>query len=1185
MKRVYLFPLFLVTFFLVLVLIPAKSDAQDLPKIILPSPEAASLFKFQDYPVDMSTGVPQVSIPLYQVKSGSLNVPISISYHASGRRVSDLDGPVSLGWSLNAGGSVSRTVHGSVDFGPYPFPAPLLLNVNNVNDLLYLEKVSHFDKNNPAVTPGDWKDSEYDIFSYYFGNNSGKFIFKDSSGIKTPALLPYKPYVITPVYTPTGGLTEIDILDDQGTFYKFVGNGSYSSPYGAVFTEYDLVKIKSANKTDSISFIYTGFSQNRTAFSQTITLNDNPDPNGSFATDPTYNGAGSTIEHTNQDHYQISRLTEIDFNQGKVVFNLVSGSDKVDNIQIFNTNNILIKTVQFNRSFLDATAEAGVSTSKLDGLVFKDKLGNAVENYAFDYYPDYYPSGFSSFNPRFHDWWGYYNASGQTQMIPYYNNLQYAFTSSQGNNYTLGNPTYNRDPYLLGLESGVLKKITYPTGGSTEFIYENNKYMSNTTLTVKNGPGLRINQIKTVDNNGTTSYKTYTYGNNENGYGVLDMEPDITNMVVESHYDYYVTTLGDASPRGTYRERIFYSDFIPELSAIGERPITYPSVTEYHGTTSANIGKTVYNYDYAGWAPSGLQSNISLLVYRKYIANYNFWNTPSLTTRIDYKNVSGSYQRQKKSVNGYNIVTTENVPGLHVEHVNIFPQNGLVKGTYPDPALYPEPWNIQWDNQHQYPYGYGPVQIPVGYKNLASSTDTTYNDDGSTIASTTTNTYNSHQYISQSSVNTSDGNTINTQLTYPFDYTGNAVLTQMIAPANNMLNYPVEQIKLKNTTLLNATRTNYYNWGTSLIPVILPQTIDSKTLSNSYETRIRYYQYDHGNPISVSKEKAPVVSYQWGYNNTYPVAQVTNALSNEFYYRGFEDTAISTTIWLGRGHTGNKYTTNPSVSFTLPNGRNYVISYWYRSSGVWAYSGELPVTTNSYTMSGGDAYDDIRICPSDAQMTTFTYDPLVGTTSVTDARGATTYYDYDAYQRLINIRDKDKNIVKSFCYNYAGQQTNCFISLPSFSSALINSPIQKSCASNYTGSIENYNVPAGAYISNISLQDANNQASAEVAANGQNYANAKGTCTINTPFTITNTTNSGYQINFTGPFNITYDFLNSGTKTIQVPVGTYSVTIYPTGAYVNHTIALTGQTSVVAPRTTFSNVVVSTSTSLTASVQ
>jgi hypothetical protein len=125
---------------------------QDLPKVIKPSPGTSALFRFSDYPMDYSTGLPQISIPIYEVQSGSLSVPISISYHASGRRVSDQDGPVALGWRLNAGGMISRTVYGSPDFGTgasgtYNFPYPLRTNslsTTTETDLVYLEKLIHY---------------------------------------------------------------------------------------------------------------------------------------------------------------------------------------------------------------------------------------------------------------------------------------------------------------------------------------------------------------------------------------------------------------------------------------------------------------------------------------------------------------------------------------------------------------------------------------------------------------------------------------------------------------------------------------------------------------------------------------------------------------------------------------------------------------------------------------------------------------------------------------------------------------------------------------------------------------------------------------------------------------------------------------------------------------------------------
>lgn len=54
----------------------------------------------------------------------------------------------------------------------------------------------------------------------------------------------------------------------------------------------------------------------------------------------------------------------------------------------------------------------------------------------------------------------------------------------------------------------------------------------------------------------------------------------------------------------------------------------------------------------------------------------------------------------------------------------------------------------------------------------------------------------------------------------------------------------------------------------------------------------------------------------------------------------------------------------------------------------------------------------------DAQITSYTYKPLVGTTSSTDAKGMTTYYEYDAFQRLKAVKDQDGNILKQTDYHY-----------------------------------------------------------------------------------------------------------------------------------------------------------------------
>ena len=52
-------------------------------------------------------------------------------------------------------------------------------------------------------------------------------------------------------------------------------------------------------------------------------------------------------------------------------------------------------------------------------------------------------------------------------------------------------------------------------------------------------------------------------------------------------------------------------------------------------------------------------------------------------------------------------------------------------------------------------------------------------------------------------------------------------------------------------------------------------------------------------------------------------------------------------------------------------------------------------------------------------MASYTYDPLVGLTSQTDATGRTLTYEYDAVGRLIRTRDEQGRLLSQQEYRYA----------------------------------------------------------------------------------------------------------------------------------------------------------------------
>ncbi|GGB06519.1 RHS repeat protein [Puia dinghuensis] len=146
---------------------------------------------------------------------------------------------------------------------------------------------------------------------------------------------------------------------------------------------------------------------------------------------------------------------------------------------------------------------------------------------------------------------------------------------------------------------------------------------------------------------------------------------------------------------------------------------------------------------------------------------------------------------------------------------------------------------------------------------------------------------------------------------------------------------------------------------------------------------------------------------------TYQGASYVSTGYSEFFYEGFEQNGLSTA---GAAHTGTRYFNNSSytVPFTPPNSRQYIIQWWQLNGSQWVFN-QQPYTANM-TLTG--PIDDVRVFPSDALMTTYTYSPLVGKTSETDPSGKTLTYEYDGLGRLLHVRDQDGNILKQYDYQY-----------------------------------------------------------------------------------------------------------------------------------------------------------------------
>lgn len=224
--------------------------------------------------------------------------------------------------------------------------------------------------------------------------------------------------------------------------------------------------------------------------------------------------------------------------------------------------------------------------------------------------------------------------------------------------------------------------------------------------------------------------------------------------------------------------------------------------------------------------------------------------------------------------------------------------------------------------------------------------------------------------------------------------------------------------------------------------------------------------------------KNPItIAYIYGYNNSLVIAKAVQAKSNEIAYEGWEES----TSWVGytptydisKANTGKRsaridntssseqisqqatwlniqltapgkfrfsgwiYSNGPSAEIFLlmkRAGETGYTTYFDRveatQGGKWIFvekEATVPADVTQLAIridnNGGGSvwFDDLRLHPSNALMTTYTYDPLVGKTSETDASSITTYYEYDEFNRLKNIKDRWGNILQNYIYHYKNQ--------------------------------------------------------------------------------------------------------------------------------------------------------------------
>ncbi|WP_423149759.1 hypothetical protein, partial [Rubrolithibacter danxiaensis] len=290
-------------------------------------------------------------------------------------------------------------------------------------------------------------------------------------------------------------------------------------------------------------------------------------------------------------------------------------------------------------------------------------------------------------------------------------------------------------------------------------------------------------------------------------------------------------------------------------------------------------------------------------------------------------------------------------------------------------------------------------------------------------------------YLKSVSTSTSDGRSTVKTFKYPPDITsGTLAYLYTDMSGKNIINPVVEQIEKKGEIPVSLLRNNYSN---PFPNTYVLNTVDFQNGNSALETRLNYNYNSKGRIVSMSKSSDAPLAYIWGYKDQYPVAEVKNATEAEIAYASFEGsesltfTYNNSAISFLSSKTGkNSYTLSSGNTISkagLSSAKTYIVSYWTTNStpytitgtvgnavkgikvGGWTYYEHKITGQTSIILSGSGNVDELRLYPSTAQMTTYTYEPLVGMTSRTDEKGQTTYYEYDDFQRLAYIKDQYGN--------------------------------------------------------------------------------------------------------------------------------------------------------------------------------
>lgn len=483
---------------------PLGSNAQSTySSVLIPSsPAASSLAQAGDMPINLYEGRPEITVPLYSIKTRTLSSNISLKYiGGNGIKVQAISGPAGLGWALSAGGVITRTVRGLPDeHAEYGYCMTNKAGIQaDLSSSTFRNSLNDLVENN---------DLEPDVFNSSFG---GRIVFN---------------YAKQPMFT-----------NDQGYIIKKNGLFSSDSTWEIVDTKgIRYLFGKSTNEREHTISSVNGISEEQ-HFISSWYLSEIISPDGEVFKFSYVRGDISFTSYVSESkiitHYTQLRsnnvnvqvwdpvyLQQISSPNAKLTFTYRDrwdnpGQKSIEKIVVINASGGINSAFRFRTGYF---SDGGSNLYARPKLLAVEQLDTTQQKYikiaGFNYFEQELLPDKNS--PQY-DHWGYYN------------------NNTTGKRFVSDGAIRSAD--LNKCKAGVLTSIDWPNGGRTEYDYELNTYRKYNID--RQGAGLRVKKIRQIDG-GNAIESSYSYLNADNtSSGLLQtrFNPD-SGYVSKSTYSY-----------------------------------------------------------------------------------------------------------------------------------------------------------------------------------------------------------------------------------------------------------------------------------------------------------------------------------------------------------------------------------------------------------------------------------------------------------------------------------------------------------------------------------------------------------------------------------------------------------------------------------------------------------------------